>query len=60
MLNKQNAELAIINTQLNQQIAINTMRQNVTQAINDLKAAIAILCSCRKNLAAAQSAFRFC
>ena len=59
MLNKQNADLAIINTQLNQQIAINTMRQNVTQAINDLKAAIASYAAAEKNLAAAQSAFDF-
>ncbi len=59
MLNKQNADLAIINTQLNQQIAINTMRQNVTQAINDLKAAIASYTAAEKNLAAAQSAFEF-
>lgn len=59
MLNKQSADLTLINTQLNQQIAINTMRQNVTQAINDLKAAIASYAAAEKNVAAAQSAFDF-
>lgn len=59
MLNKQNADLTLINTQLNQQIAVNTMRQNVTQAINDLKAAIASYAAAEKNMAAAVSAFEF-
>lgn len=59
ILNKQNANLAMINTQLNQQIAINAMRQNVTQAINDLKAAIASYNAAEKNMAAATNAFEF-
>ena len=59
MLNKQNAELTIINTQLNQQIAINTLRQNVTQAVNDMKAAIASYDAAVKNYEASKNAFEF-
>jgi len=59
LLNKQNAELTIINTQLNQQIAINTLRQSVTQAVNDMKAAIASYDAALKNYEASKSAFDF-
>jgi len=59
LINKENANFAYINTQLNQQIAINTMRQNVTQAINDLKAAMASYAAAEKSFAAATNAFEF-
>ena len=59
LLNKQNAELTIINTQLNQQIAINALRQSITQAVNDMKAAIASYDAALKNYEASQSAFDF-
>ncbi len=59
LINKENANLAYINTQLNQQIAINTMRQNVTQAINDLKAAMASYAAAEKSFEAATNAFEF-
>ncbi len=59
MLNKQNAELTLINTGINQQIAINSLRQNVTQAINDLKAAIASYKAAEKNYETAKKAYEF-
>jgi outer membrane protein len=59
LLNKQNADLAIINTQLNRELAVNTMRQNVTQAINDLRAAQASFVASQKSYDAAESAFAF-
>ncbi|MFI5171903.1 MAG: TolC family protein [Chitinophagales bacterium] len=59
LLNKQNAELTLINTQLNQQIAINTLRQSVTQAVNDLRAAIASYNAAEKNYDAAQKAYEY-
>lgn len=59
LLSKQNADLAIINTQLNRELAVNTMRQNVTQAVNDLKAAQASYLASMKNYEAAVSAFDF-
>ena len=58
-MNKQNAELTIINTQLNQQIAINALRQSITQAVNDMKAAIASYDAALKNYEASQNAFEF-
>ncbi len=59
LLNKQSAELTLINTQLSQQIAINTLRQNVAQAINDMKAALASYDAAVNNYDAAQKAFDF-
>lgn len=59
LISKENANLAYYNTQLNQQIAINTLRQNVTQAVNDLKSAIASYSAAEKSFAAAASAFEF-
>lgn len=59
MINKQSADLTIINSELNKQIAINTMQQNVTQAINDLKAAVASYGAAKTNYDAAKTAFEF-
>ena len=59
MINKQSADLTIINTELNKQIAINTMQQNVTQAINDLKAAVASYGAAKTSYDAAKTAFEF-
>lgn len=59
LINKQSADLNIINSELNKQIAVNTMQQNVTQAINDLKAAIASYSAAKINYEAANTAFEF-
>ncbi len=59
LMQKQNADLAIVNTQLNREIAVNTMRQNVTQAINDLRAAKASYEAAQKSFESAVMAFDF-
>jgi len=59
LMNKQNADLTIINTELNKQIAINTMQQTVTQAVNDLRAAVASYYASKTNYDAAKKAFEF-
>jgi len=59
LMSKQNADLQIINTQLGREIAINSLRQNVTQAVNDLTAAKASYASAEKSFEASKNAFEF-
>lgn len=58
-ISKQNADFSLITTELNKQNAINTMTQNVTQAINDLKAAVASYQAAKTNYDASKNAFEF-
>ncbi|MEZ5014600.1 MAG: TolC family protein [Chitinophagales bacterium] len=59
MINKQSAEFNYVNDQLAKEIAVNALRQNVTQAVNDLKAAIATYDASMKSYQAAKTAFEF-
>ncbi len=59
LMSRQNADLQIINTQLNREIAINNLRKTVTQAVNDVTAARASYDAAEKSFAAAKSAFEY-
>ena len=59
MMSRQNADLQILNTQLNREIAINNLRKTVTQAVNDVIAAQASYNAAQKSFTASESAFDF-
>lgn len=56
---KQNADLTLVNTQLNREIAINNLRKTITQAVNDVRAAKASYAAAEKSYSAAVNAFDF-
>ncbi len=59
MMSRQNADLQILNTQLNREIAINNLRKTVTQAVNDVIAAQASYNAAQKSFTASENAFDF-
>ncbi len=59
LMAKQNADLSLINTQLNREIAINNLRKTITQAVNDVRAAKASYAAAEKSFNAAVNAFDF-